>query len=50
MAIYGLVPALMMATGALFLLRFPITRERHDEVRAALEVRSVGGAGAGRSL
>ena len=39
MTIYGLVPALMMATGALFLYRFPITRERHDEVRAALEAR-----------
>ena len=30
MVIYGLVPALMMAAGALFLRRFPITRERHD--------------------
>ena len=39
MTIYGLVPALMMAAGALFLYRFPITRERHDEVRAALEAR-----------
>jgi Na+/melibiose symporter-like transporter len=42
MAIYGLVPALMMAAGALFLYRFPVTRERHDEVRAAIEARSVG--------
>ena len=39
MTIFGLVPALMMAAGALFLYRFPITRERHDEVRAALEAR-----------
>jgi Na+/melibiose symporter-like transporter len=42
MLIYGLVPAAMMAAGALFLYRFPITRERHDEVRAAIEARSVG--------
>jgi GPH family glycoside/pentoside/hexuronide:cation symporter len=40
MLIYGLVPAAMMAAGALFLYRFPITRERHDEVRAAIEARS----------
>lgn len=40
MLIYGCIPALMMATGALFLYRFPITRERHAEVRAALEARS----------
>jgi Na+/melibiose symporter-like transporter len=39
MLIYGVVPALMMAAGALFLLRFPITRERHAEVRAALDAR-----------
>ena len=39
MAIYGGVPALLMATGAAFLLRFPITRERHAEVRAALDAR-----------
>jgi Na+/melibiose symporter-like transporter len=42
MLIYGLVPAAMMAAGALFLYRFPITRERHDEVRAAIEARSGG--------
>ena len=42
MAVYGLVPALMMGSGALFLRRFPITRESHSEVRAALEARSVG--------
>lgn len=42
MLIYGLVPAVMMASGVLFLRRFPITRERHAEVRAALEAR--GGA------
>jgi Na+/melibiose symporter-like transporter len=39
MRIYGLVPALMMAAGVLFLYRFPVTRERHAEVRAALETR-----------
>ena len=42
MLVYGLVPAAMMAAGALFLYRFPITRERHDEVRAAIEARSGG--------
>jgi Na+/melibiose symporter-like transporter len=42
MVIYGLIPALMMAAGVLFLRRFPITRERHAEVRAALEARSGG--------
>lgn len=39
MAVYGGVPAVLMAVGALFLWRFPITRERHDEVRRALEER-----------
>ena len=39
MAIYGAVPALLMGLGALFLRRFPITRERHAEVRAALDDR-----------
>ena len=39
MIIYGCLPALMMAAGALFLRRFPITSERHDEVRNALEAR-----------
>jgi hypothetical protein len=28
-----------MTAGALFLIRFPITRERHAEVRAALDGR-----------
>ncbi|MEM7410932.1 MAG: MFS transporter [Myxococcota bacterium] len=37
MWIYGGVPAVMMAVGALFLVGFPITRERHAEVRARLE-------------
>jgi Na+/melibiose symporter-like transporter len=37
MAIYGAVPAILMTLGALFLWRFPITRERHAEVRAALD-------------
>jgi len=40
MAVYGGVPAILMAVGALFLRRFPITRERHAELRAALEARS----------
>ena len=39
MAIYGILPALMMAAGVLFLRGFPITRERHAEVRAALRAR-----------
>ncbi len=42
MAIYGGVPAILMAFGALFLRRFPITRERHAEVRAALRARHSG--------
>ncbi len=39
MGVYGGVPAVMMAVGVLFLRNFPITRERHAEVRAALESR-----------
>ncbi len=39
MMVYGAIPALLMGLGALFLRRFPITRERHDEVRAELEAR-----------
>jgi GPH family glycoside/pentoside/hexuronide:cation symporter len=39
MSIYGGVPAILMALGALFLLHFPITRERHAEIRAALSRR-----------
>ncbi len=39
MLVYGIVPALMMAAGVLFLYRFPITRERHAQVRAELEAR-----------
>jgi GPH family glycoside/pentoside/hexuronide:cation symporter len=39
MAIYGAVPAALMAAGALFLRDFPITRERHAEVRTALATR-----------
>jgi Na+/melibiose symporter-like transporter len=39
MAIYGGVPALLMAAGALFLRDFPVTRERHAEVRARLDAR-----------
>jgi Na+/melibiose symporter-like transporter len=40
MFVYGFVPAVLMAAGALFLRRFPITRERHAEVRAALDARA----------
>jgi Na+/melibiose symporter-like transporter len=40
MAIYGGVPALLMGLGALFLRGFPITRERHAEIRAELENRA----------
>jgi len=39
MLIYGAVPALLMGIGALFLRHFPITRERHAEVRAELDAR-----------
>ena len=39
MVVYGLVPAVMMAAGALFLIGFPIDRERHDAVREQLERR-----------
>jgi len=41
MVIYGLVPAVLMTIGALFLRGFPITRERHAEVRAALNAKLV---------
>ena len=37
MAIYGGLPALFMAIGALFLFDFPITRERHAAVRDELD-------------
>ncbi len=40
MRIYGLLPALLMGGGAIFLWNFPITRERHAEVRAAIDARS----------
>ncbi len=40
MAIYGGLPALLMAIGALFLRGFPIDRARHAEVRAALRAGS----------
>jgi Na+/melibiose symporter-like transporter len=41
MAIYGGVPALLMAVGALFLRGFPVTRERHAAVRAELAGRAL---------
>jgi GPH family glycoside/pentoside/hexuronide:cation symporter len=50
MLIYGFVPAVMMAAGAAFLYRFPITRERHAEVRAALDARAGALADAERFL
>ena len=37
MAIYGGVPAVLMSLGVLFLRGFPVTRERHAEVRAELD-------------
>ena len=37
MAIYGMVPALLMGIGAVCLRGFPITRERHAEVRAQID-------------
>ncbi|MHA7840129.1 MAG: MFS transporter [bacterium] len=40
MALYGLVPALMMAGGTLFLRGFPVTRQSHAEVRAQIATRS----------
>ena len=40
MAIYGIVPAGLMGVGALCLRGFPITRERHAEVRARIEAES----------
>jgi hypothetical protein len=40
MIIYGCVPALTMAAGALFLIRFPMTKQRHAEARAVLKSRS----------
>jgi GPH family glycoside/pentoside/hexuronide:cation symporter len=36
MWVYGGIPAALMALGALFLWGFPLTRERHAEVRALL--------------
>jgi Na+/melibiose symporter-like transporter len=39
MFVYGAVPALLMAAGALCLRGFPITRERHVELRASLDAR-----------
>lgn len=43
MAIYGGIPAALMGLGALFLRKFPITREHHAAVRAELDARAVGG-------
>jgi Na+/melibiose symporter-like transporter len=49
MSIYGGVPATLMAVGALFLRGFPITRERHAEVRAALSRRQNAKSGSAAS-
>ncbi|MFK7898268.1 MAG: MFS transporter [Myxococcota bacterium] len=42
MAIYGAIPAALMGVGAIFLRRFPITREHHAAVRAELDARQSG--------
>jgi len=49
MAIYGAVPALLMAIGALCLRGFPITRERQAEVRARIDAATTRRSGAERS-
>ena len=40
MAVYGAVPAVLMGVGALVLRGFPITRERHAQVRAEIQARA----------
>lgn len=45
MAIYGWVPAVFMTIGALCLRGFPITRERHAEVRARIDAGVAEGPG-----
>ncbi|MCR9095164.1 MAG: MFS transporter [bacterium] len=42
MAIYGIVPAILMGIGAVCLRGFPITRERHASVRAQIEAETSG--------
>jgi Na+/melibiose symporter-like transporter len=42
MLVYGGLPALLMCVGVLFLRNFPVTRERHAEVRAAIAARTAG--------
>ena len=42
MAIYGIVPAILMGIGAVCLRGFPITRERHAAVRAQIEAETLG--------
>ena len=42
MGVYGVLPALLMAAGVLFLRGYPITRARHAEVRAALDADRAG--------
>lgn len=38
-AVYGWMPALLMAIGAPFLWHFPITKQRQEEMRAEIEAR-----------
>lgn len=45
MLVYGLVPGILMGAGGLFLRGFPITRERHAEIRQELEARQPGSIG-----
>jgi Na+/melibiose symporter-like transporter len=42
LGIYGFLPGALMAAGAHFLWRFPLTREVQAELRAKLEARSEG--------
>ena len=48
MAIYGAVPALLMAIGAFCLRGFPITRERQAAVRAEIDTAVASRTGVGR--
>jgi len=42
--VYGWLPAALMACGAPFLWRFPLTRERQEELRAQIDARRTGPA------
>ena len=41
MSIYGIVPAVLMGLGALFLRGFPVTKQVHAQIRAKLEARAM---------